>query len=180
MAQNRIRSQCSPAGSATELGPLGRQADGVQHALRQHAVRFGVDADRAHLGAAAHHGAAEALAVRQAADHAVGPARFALVALQNRDRRQAELTERLPRAVAHGDELVAPLGHRARDQRLLLGQRRQLGRVVVQFGRRHRRGHDARQQRARHARLLLICSCILSALARISGVISKCPPNSFR
>ena len=41
-------------------------------------------------------------------------------------------------------------------------------------------GHDARQQRARHARLLLICSCILSALARMSGVTSKCPPNSFR
>ncbi len=94
----------------------------------------------------AHHRAAEALAVRQAADDAVGPARFTLVPLEDRDRRQSEFTERLPRAVAHGDELVAPLGHRARDERFLLGQRRQFRWVVVQFGRRHRLGQHAGQQ----------------------------------
>ena len=45
--------------------------------------------------------------------------------------------------------------------------------VGVQLGRGDHRRNDARQQLARHPRLLLIRSCIFSALARISGVTSK-------
>ncbi|KAB7758558.1 hypothetical protein MPHL43072_18695 [Mycolicibacterium phlei DSM 43072] len=127
-------------GQLPELGALDGQADRVEHPVGQHAVRFGVDTDRADLGGAADDRAAVALAVGEAADDAVGPARFALLPLEDRHRFHAERTERLPRAVPDGDELVAALGHRPRDQRLLLGQRRELRWVAVDLGRREALG----------------------------------------
>ena len=110
-------------GQRLQFDTFDGQADRVEHTLGQHVMRFGVDADRAHRVVPADRGAAKALAVREAADDAVGPARFALLPLEDRHRRHAQLAQRLPCAVPHGDELVAPLGHRLRDQRLLLRQR---------------------------------------------------------
>ena len=73
---------------------LHRQADRVEHPVRQHAVRLGVDTHRPHRLGQPDHRAAIALAVREAAHHALGPARFALVPLRDRGRRHAELFQR--------------------------------------------------------------------------------------
>ena len=181
LAQNRIRSQCSPAGNARGISvALFGQADRVQHAVGQHVVRFGVDAHRAHRGTAPDHRAAVARAVGEAADDAVGPARFSLVALEDRHRRHAELTERDPGAVPDGDELVAPLGNRLGDQRLLFGQRRE-----VRAGRSTPRNTPERRPACRAAPTTPACRAVIviaaaatrsrncAACAFISGVITK-------
>ena len=72
-----------------------------------------------------------------------------------------------------------------RDQRLLLGQRREFRRVGVHLGggeRLRAAGQHAGEQRRRdrHDCLALMRCCIFSACSRISCVISKCPPNSLR
>ena len=156
---------------------LGRQADRVQHTVGQHVVRFGVDTHRTHNTRAPHHRAAKARAVREAADHAVGPARLALLPLEDRHWRKPDLAQGDTRAVPHGDELVAPLGHRPGDQRFLLGQWRQAWWVGIQLGtgqvldagqhRRHQRGQRHRGYRCRR-RSRNCCAC-----AFISGVMTK-------
>ena len=73
---------------------------------------FGVDADGSDVGARPTTAPRKPVAVRQAAHHTVGPARFTLVPLEDWHRRQPQLAERLAGAVPHRDELVAPLGHR--------------------------------------------------------------------
>ncbi len=97
----------------------------------------------------------------------------------------SELPQRLARAVTHGDELVAPLGHRLGDQRLLLGQWREFRWVGVHLGGGERLSvvgqHTGQQCRHDcHDCLSLMRCCIFCACSRISWVISKCPPNSLR
>ena len=71
--------------------------------------------------------------------------------------------------------------HRAGDQFLLLGQRRQLRRVVVELG-----GHQAvafgqhRPHQPGHSRRLFSRSRSAVDCARISAVMTKWPPNSLR
>ena len=117
---------------ACSLVALGRQADGVEHPVGQHAVRLGVDTHRADL---AESGPTTAprypwqwvrLPTTPSGQHGspLSPLRIGTGG-------SSELLQRHPRAVPHGDELVAPLGHRLGDQRLFLGQRREFRRVVV-------------------------------------------------
>ena len=101
LAQNRIRSQCAPPSRAASARRSSGRLIGVEHPLGQRGVGFGVDADGTHRSGVGHHGAAETLAVRQAADDAFGPTRLTLVALEDRHGRDAEL-DRAPGARSGG------------------------------------------------------------------------------
>ncbi len=67
----------------------------------------------------------------EGADHALGPARGAPQARDQRAVRDAEAAEGEPGAVAHGGELAAPGFDGAGDGRRLLGLQAGLGRVGV-------------------------------------------------
>nr|CRL82518.1 hypothetical protein CPGR_05740 [Mycolicibacter nonchromogenicus] len=73
-----------------EFVTLDRKTHGIEHAVGQHIVRFGIDTHRSHVATATDHSSPEARAVRQAADNAVGPRGLALLPLENRDRRLSE------------------------------------------------------------------------------------------
>jgi len=144
LAQNRIRSQCNPVGNAPQFGTLLRQADGVEHTLGQHVVRFGVDADRAHL-------AAPPDGPRRGR-----PAQWVRLPTTPSGQRGSPLsplrigdggTPSSPSAwraqVPHGDEFVAPLGHRlSRSTVSSSGSGASFRWIVIHFG--------GRQNRARH------------------------------
>ena len=94
MAQNKIRSQWMPDGNAASSARSAGQADRVQHAVGQDVVRLGVHADRPDSARTTDHSAAVARCVGDATDHAVGPAWFALVPLEDWNRREARLGQR--------------------------------------------------------------------------------------
>ncbi|MPM79206.1 hypothetical protein SDC9_126239 [bioreactor metagenome] len=80
-----------------------------QHPLGHREVRFGVDTQSQHVGAATDSGRAVALAVRHGADHPLRPAGRAVYCRYQRRCRQAQALQRLPRTCSNCSEFLASL-----------------------------------------------------------------------
>lgn len=94
----------------------------LPHAFGQRGVRFGVDAQRQHVRRARQRRRPVSVAVREAADDAVGPQGHSAPAVEYGDGFQAEPAHGPPRAGPRRREVVPALRHAPGDQFLLLGE----------------------------------------------------------